>query len=861
MIQSGGTPAWLFASCVLGASLSLSACGALVDTQAHFDRAKQDMTNNDYHRAFIELKTVLWWSPHDVPALLLLSEAALQLGDPATAEEQLVAAIKQGAPLKTVAALKVRALLAEGKGQAVLDETDRAPASLDEPARLIARGAAFTLLGQPVKAEAAYRAALEADGSSAEARTRLAEVIAGEGRLGEALEELDTVQFRDPKLARAWRARAAIHGRLAQYPQMERALSKAVTYAPGQMDVPQRALLLDSLAETRLALGDLAGAQAAYGALAAIAPETPVADLVSGQLAMAHEQYDLAAEKFQSVLNTDPHLGRAHLLLAKALMEAGDPRRAESELTDMLKEVPDDPDTCKLLALVRLRTARPDAAEAALRPLEKAGSLDSEMDELLSEARMQQGDDTAAVDTLERAIAGGRGTEHLQLLLAGTYLERGAPEKAFTTLETLAADHAGDVTLLNRIAALLSSYGELERADRALTQALSIDSTDRATQLAQAELDLRRMDNTRARERLEAICRADASAMQAHLRLAQLDFQERRGDEADHILKGLVAAAAGKAGLLSAIGHLYLANGRSTEALQQFQSAAALTAGDASAWVNVAEAELALDHPEKALDAGAKALKIAPSSVPAVRVMALSELRTHQPDAALKRVQQARYLRPADAALWELEGDVRLARSEYSEAVVAFDEATQHGGSAALAMKSVDARKAAGAQDALNPLERWVLKNPGDVASQFTLAQRYEEAGRAPDARHQYEALVAKGVLSVLVFNNLACLYEKSRDSRALATAQRAYELAPALPEVEDTYGWAMVEAGQVALGRRFLELAFKATTGAGIRFHYAVALLRTGDRTGSRKILTELLKADADFPERSEAQQLFLQL
>lgn len=815
MIRTGPITALLLAAC-LPACLSLAGCGELFNTQAHIAGAKRDMAQGDYRGALIELDDVLRWSPHNVPALLLSTEVALDLGNTATAGEQLDAAAAHGAPAQSVAALRVKVLLAQGKARDVLQETDHGP--LPEPARSIARGAAFTLLGENAKAEEAFRAALQADSSSSEARTRLAETLAREGKLDEAQKELDTVLARDPTYARAWRARAAILGTQARYPQMEHALLTALTYAPRQMTVPQQAMLLDALAETHIRLGDLAGARAVRKRLMALVPDAPIVDLVSGQLAMAQQRYELAATDLQRVVDATPQLRRAHLLLAQALMDAGDLARAESELRSMLQDTPNDADARKLLARVRLRNGWPDGAEEALQPLETAGSTDPETDALLSEAEMQQGDQSAAVATLQRAAASGRGGEQIQLLLAGAYLQTNAPAKAFATLQKLTAAHPKDVALLNRIAAMLIAHGELKRADVTLSQALSIDPTDRATQLAQAKLALRRRDYAEARKRLEALRQADPGAVQARLLLVQLDLQEKRSDEAEQVFKELQAAAAGKATLLSRIGHLYLQSGHGQQALKEFEAAAALAPEDPTSWVDVAAAQLALGHPDRATQAGEKALKLSPISVPALRVLALADLREHHPDAALERVENARDLRPSNVALLELEGDVRAARGEYVEAAASYDQARMNGGSAELAVKSFDTRQAAGLPDPEQALETWVAQHPGDVASQLALAQAYQETGRTTDAIHAYEGLVARGVADALVLNNLAWLYEKTGNPKALATARKAYELDSGSPQIADTYGRALVKAGLTRQGRRILESIARPPSAAGVQ-------------------------------------------
>jgi Flp pilus assembly protein TadD len=60
--------------------------------------------------------------------------------------------------------------------------------------------------------------------------------------------------------------------------------------------------------------------------------------------------------------------------------------------------------------------------------------------------------------------------------------------------------------------------------------------------------------------------------------------------------------------------------------------------------------------------------------------------------------------------------------------------------------------------------------------------------------------------------------------------AERAYQLAPSDANVADTLGWALVEAGQVEKGLRYLrEAQVRAPANPEIRDHLAEALKRRG--------------------------------
>ncbi|MBN8763268.1 MAG: tetratricopeptide repeat protein [Thiobacillus sp.] len=68
----------------------------------------------------------------------------------------------------------------------------------------------------------------------------------------------------------------------------------------------------------------------------------------------------------------------------------------------------------------------------------------------------------------------------------------------------------------------------------------------------------------------------------------------------------------------------------------------------------------------------------------------------------------------------------------------------------------------------------------------------------------------------------------KRRQPGALAVAERAYQLAPSDANVADTLGWALVEAGQVEKGLRYLrEAQVRSPENPEIRDHLTEALKR----------------------------------
>src|SRR5690606_41146376 len=128
-------------------------------------------------------------------------------------------------------------------------------------------------------------------------------------------------------------------------------------------------------------------------------------------------------------------------------------------------------------------------------------------------------------------------------------------------------------------------------------------------------------------------------------------------------------------------------------------------------------------------------------------------------------------------------------------------------------------------------LEAALEDDPDDLVVRVLAADHYLSTGNHAAAIAHYETIQARLPDNPVMLNNLAWLYSRTGDSRALATAERALELAPESPQVMDTLGWILHERGDDA---RAVELVGKARELAPdvpeIRYHHAAPLAETGD-------------------------------
>ena len=167
-------------------------------------------------------------------------------------------------------------------------------------------------------------------------------------------------------------------------------------------------------------------------------------------------------------------------------------------------------------------------------------------------------------------------------------------------------------------------------------------------------------------------------------------------------------------------------------------------------------------------------------------------------------------------------------------------------------------------QAAMSVLEQGIVRNPGSIPLTFHLAALYQQSGRSTEAERLYRSLLEAHPDHVYSLNNLAVLLseESNRSAEALSLAERAYALAPTIPEVQKTLGWARhlngddqgaVELLSMAASQRPEDPTLSCRLGA--------AYQGVGNTAGARDALKSCLERSSNPTERRQAQELLERL
>lgn len=628
---------------------------------------------------------------------------------------------------------------------------------------------------------------------------------------------------------------------------------------------------------------DYKAARDAIGAVLKVAPNHLPSVLLGGAVEFALGSQELAQTRLKYVLERAPRNVYARRVLAASYARAGQTQKALETLDPVINGGLKDSAMLALAGEVYMQLNEYEKAEAYF---EKAAALDpknARMRTGLGLSRLAGGDVDAATADLESAAQLDSSRYQADVLLVATHLQRKNFDQALKAAQLLVAKQPDSPVGHNLIAAAYLGKRDEKSARVALMKALEVQPTYVPAAMNLAQLDLKSGDKRAARSRLEEIISRDRKNTQAYIALFKISdaigatkteseqwleaarvadpsavqpvvlltrrmMQEGQTKRALDLVGKSVAAFPESRELLELMGHLQLAAGERNRAIGTFgKLATSYPSADSDYWL--ATAHVANDDAANALKSLRSAVAQRDVFPEAQILLADLEARAGRIDEALKIASKLQAQIPRSPAGWVSKGDALARAKKFGEALTAYERAFSLDPSSGIVLRIHRALESDGrVQDAFSRLREWLRRSPSDTATRLYLAERLLRANRYSEAAQEYEYLLGNSVQSAVIFNNLAWAYLQLKDRRAIATAEQAAKLSADDPAVLDTLGWTLVEFGQVDRGITLLKSASeKATKSAEIRFHYAQALHKAGDKAAAKEQLERLL---LEFPK-----------
>lgn len=138
-----------------------------------------------------------------------------------------------------------------------------------------------------------------------------------------------------------------------------------------------------------------------------------------------------------------------------------------------------------------------------------------------------------------------------------------------------------------------------------------------------------------------------------------------------------------------------------------------------------------------------------------------------------------------------------------------------------------------------------IAANPKNIDARFLMALLNEGSGDHKGAIESYRAVLGIDSSNLFALNNLAYGLATEKPQEALRFGQRAAEIAPDNPTVEDTLGWVYFRMGLYNSALGYLKSAYAKQPTPGHQYHLAMCYLKSGNREQGTKNLSAAVQKD----------------
>lgn len=887
--------------------------------------AQESLKRGDPAAAASQLRKILDKNPENGTARLMLARAYLAMGDGRNAEYELEVLIERFQGGKEVRFMLAEAYLKQSKFDLALEAVADVPGERDKSLRtLLLRGRAYLGLNRIDESAKSFRAAERLRPRSVVAKVGLARGLilrrrfaAAEILVDAALaikpNEISVVVLkaelrrldRDLKSALAYFDRAmaikgdylpARLGRAASLIDMNREAEAEADIDAVYARVPRHPIASYLSALVLFKKKDFTGAGKALQRGGPTLNRHLPSLVLAGEINYALNRIEPAIRNLSRYVKLVPGNKRAVKLLAAALLRANKPGKVIRLLEPLIRRSTKDAHILTLAGSAYMRLGKYDKGTVLFEKAAEAAPNVAAMRTQLALGRLFSGQSDKAIGDLEAAVDIDPGARRASILLTQIQLRRGKFDAALKSASALKSRMPDNPIPENLIGAAYLGKGDAEKARQSFERALKANPDFHSARINLARLDRREKKTGAAIAHLELIVKKSPNHLGAMLDLAVIAESERRAPDAVSwlnrasasnpkailprlrlvqylerrrqfqkavtVARELARSHPGTARVLVALGRNESAAGEHVAAVASFRRLIELAPKSASAMVLLAGAQIAAKDDDSARRSLRKALSLDENALKAHVTLANLELRTGRTKAAMKIAKTLQRKYPRSAVGFVLIGDIYMRRKDYGYALKAYEMGLRKEDTGTVVLRRFHAQRAMGrAKKAFSALQKWVDRKNSRPLRHF-LAAAYINAKRFDDAIRESEKLLAKDANNPFLLNNLAWLYDRTGDRRALPTAEKAMSLAPKSPVIMDTLGWMLVRKGRVRDGVALLEKATELAPGQGnIGYRYARALRKAGQSEKARRALKKLLGSGIKFSESENARAFLKEL
>ena len=639
--------------------------------------------------------------------------------------------------------------------------------------------------------------------------------------------------------------------------------------------------------------GDYHRAEDHMRTLLAITPGNSRSQLLMGRTKYALKDFDQAAHHLSAYLNTKPGDIAARKLLTNTYIILNQPEQARLTLQAALTVDPDNAETLTLLSQIEFNKGNMNAGIQALNKAIKSSPDNLTLHKQLAKAYIATGETEQALNEIKTFQKLSKDTEETRRLTITAYLKAGEINSAINIANEMLKDKPQDPDTIALNGALYAANDNKQQARLYFNKALQLQKKLPSATIGLARLERKEGNLDKAIALYKGLIEQNVGGIIPMLALSELAAQQNRTNDmlfwlertrntaptetksriilanyylrnaqpekADIYIQEAIKVAPEQAELLALHGRVLITQKRYSEALPPLKKLVNKLPDSTNARVLLGEAFLRQGIIKKAREHLQKVLNKQNNHVLAMSLMAEAEFKEGNYDKSLSYAKQLQNVQPQLYIGYLHEGDVWMAKQDYNRAHSAFSLAWKHQHTADLAKRLfITSKHSANLEGAIKPLLTWLKANASDNSTRFFLATTYQNAEQNDRAIQEYETILQETPDNAVVLNNLAWLYSLKASPKALDLAERAYRFAPENPGILDTYGWILVQQDQAEKGQHLIKLAMDIIPGnLEIRYHYAVALVKSGNKDEGQQMLKKLLEQNRPFNGQKEAKQL----
>lgn len=821
--------------------------------------ARQYAARGEARSAIIQLKNVLQRAPDNGQARLMLGQLYLDIGDMPSADKELRRALALKVPPADVWPPLGKVLLLQGQYQRLLDEL---PADDQQADWLALRGHALFGLHHDEEARAVFTRIAAQHAGTVAALLGQARLALQDDRKEEALALVRKAVAQQGNDVEALRLLGDVLRLLDNNAEALTVYQRILKLHPAQVQAHV------DLASLYIQSGKLEEARKELQIARQTTPNSLLLIYTQALLEFREGKMTQAQDHLALVLRAAPDHLPSNLLMGAVLRSKKAYAQAEQHLRKFLQAYPGHPYASKLLASVLINTGTPAQALAVVEPLFDSQQRDPEMMALAGELYMRLRQYAKAADYFERASKLSPQAPMLHAALGMSHLGEGNNDLAIAELEQA----AGLDSKSSRIGALLvMSLLRSHQYDKALAAVLRLESQYPDNPMVhnlKGGVLLMKRNTTGARASFERALQLDPLFLPAMDNLTTMDINTKKPEQARQRLEAALAKDKSNVDLMLALASLAATQGRPDIVKNWLERATQAKPEALEPALRLVQFYARSNDSAKALMLGQKLLTSYPSHAQLLTLVASLQSRSGQTEAALDSWTKLASLQPESpdillqlAAARDAVHDRDGAREALRKAVALYIKAYEAQPSPVTAQALYSALIQGGetAAAAIH-MKKWLASHAGDHASRLYYASSLLAMKDYPASTTQFEQVLKQVPGHAVALNNLAWLYQQQRDPRALAYAEQAYKLAPDNPAMSDTLAWLLVEQGRLDRALPLLKQAVaKAPTSTELRFHYGVALSKSGDQRAAREQLEPLL-AIKDFDHRDAVKALLAQ-